>query len=247
MMPKPSRRRILRAAAALPASWQATHAAASPEFQLFWGDLHNHNAVGYARGSLERSYHIAREHLDFLAFTPHAQWHDMPAMEGNAPEKWVQGFKVLSERWGDVVRMAAANNQSGKFVSFLGYEWHSSAFGDYCLYYRDDRRPLAYFDHVRKLQQHAREAGAMVVPHHLAYKQGTRGANFHYFDPTVSPVMEIYSEHGLSESDRAPYDYIRHSTGGRWTRNTVREALRRGIRAGFIGSTDDHLGYPGAY
>ena len=24
-------------------------------FGLFWGDLHNHNAVGYAQGSLERS------------------------------------------------------------------------------------------------------------------------------------------------------------------------------------------------
>lgn len=40
---------------------------ASP--QLFWGDLHNHNAVGYAKGSLERSIDNAREHLDFFAFT----------------------------------------------------------------------------------------------------------------------------------------------------------------------------------
>ena len=38
-------------------------------YQLFWGDLHNHNAVGYAKGSLERSIDIAREHLDFFAFT----------------------------------------------------------------------------------------------------------------------------------------------------------------------------------
>ena len=29
----------------------------------YWGDLHNHNHVGYAQGSLERTYEIARERL----------------------------------------------------------------------------------------------------------------------------------------------------------------------------------------
>src|SRR5262249_5298840 len=245
-MHEPSRRAILKATV-LPPSWRIARAADRREVQLFWGDLHNHNAVGYARGSLERTYDIAREHLDFLAFTPHAQWHDMPAMEGNAQEKWAQGFKVLAAKWEDVARLAAASNRRGKFVSLLAYEWHSSEFGDYCVYYPADPHPLRYFDHVRKLQQYARDTRAMIIPHHLAYKQGWRGANLRYFDAAVSPVMEIYSEHGLSESDRAPHDYITHSNGGRWTRNTVRAALRGGIRAGFIGSTDDHLGYPRAH
>ena len=71
----------------------------SGDYQLFWGDLHNHNAVGYARGSLERTYDIAREHLDFLAFTPHSQWHDMPEMPNDAHMKWVNGFKVLQDNW----------------------------------------------------------------------------------------------------------------------------------------------------
>ena len=35
------------------------------KYGLFWGDLHNHNAVGYAKGSLERSYDIARDHLGY--------------------------------------------------------------------------------------------------------------------------------------------------------------------------------------
>ena len=38
-------------------------------YRLYWGDLHNHNAVGYAKGSLQRSIDLAREHLDFFAFT----------------------------------------------------------------------------------------------------------------------------------------------------------------------------------
>ena len=219
----------------------------SGEYSLYWGDLHNHNAVGYAQGSLERTYEVAHNHLDFLAFTPHAQWHDMPLMPGNAHMKWVNGFKVLAEQWPKVQKFAETNNRPGQFVSLLAYEWHSSAFGDYCLYYAGDGSPLKYFDHVRELQKYAGASGALIIPHHLAYKQGYRGANLDYLDPSLSPVVEIYSEHGLAESDRGPQDYLRHSNGPRWTQNTLSAILARGFRVGVIASTDDHLGYPGAY
>ena len=220
---------------------------AAGDYQLFWGDLHNHNAVGYARGSLDRTYDIAQSHLDFLAFTPHAQWHDMPTMPNDAHLKWVNGFKVLEENWSRVQKMAAESNKKDKFVSILAYEWHSSYFGDYCVYYAEDHQPLKYFDHVRKLQDYVRGSKALIIPHHLAYKQGWRGANWDFLDTRVSPVMEIFSEHGLSEHDRAGRPFIRHSNGGRWSRNTLHSALNRGFRPGVIASSDDHLGYPGAY
>lgn len=129
----------------------------------------------------------------------------------------------------------------------LAYEWHSSYFGDYCLYYPGDDLPLEYFDHVEGLQEYVRGTKAMIVPHHLGYKQGWRGANWDHVDTQVSPVMEIFSEHGLSEHDRAGRPFVRHSNGPRWTRNTMHRALASGIRAGIIASSDDHLGYPGAY
>lgn len=219
----------------------------SGEYQLFWGDLHNHNAVGYAQGSIERTYDIARSHLDFFAFTPHAQWHDMPQMPNNAHEKWVKGFATLREQWPKVQKLAAASNEPGKFVSFLGYEWHSSVFGDYCVYFPGDNMALEYFSHVRALQDYARKARAMIITHHLGYKQGWRGANWGYLDTSLTPVLEIYSEHGLSEHDRAGRDFIRHSNGGRWTRNTLHAALQKGFRVGLIASSDNHLGFPGAY
>ena len=67
-------------------------------YQLFWGDMHNHNAVGYAKGSLERSIDIAQEHLDFFAFTGHASWHDVPIMPGDRHMKWLNGFDVHTAR-----------------------------------------------------------------------------------------------------------------------------------------------------
>ncbi|MGC9347933.1 MAG: DUF3604 domain-containing protein, partial [Anaerolineae bacterium] len=214
---------------------------------LLWGDLHNHNAVGYARGSLERAIDIATEHLDFFSFTGHAQWHDMPRMPQDAHMKWVKGFEVMRAAWPDVQRQIQAANRRDDFTAFLGYEWHSSRFGDYCLYYPDDEGDLVYADHIAELKAHARSEQALLIPHHPAYKRGVRGIDWRYLDLDLSPVAEIYSEHGASERDRGPYPFIRHSNGGRWTGNTVQSGLAEGLRLGIVASTDDHLGYPGAY
>ncbi len=216
--------------------------------KLYWGDIHNHNEVGYAKGSLERAYDIAQSHLDFFAFTGHAQWHDMPVMPENKHQKWIDGFAVLRQNWPLVERLAKEYYEPGSFVPLIAYEWHSSHFGDYCIYYPSETdTPLRYFDHVKELQEYAKEKGALIIPHHPAYLTGWRGANFDYLDPEVSPVVEFFSEHGSAEHDRGPYRYLRHSMGGRVTSNTMRSLLSRGVRVGVTASSDDHRGYPGAY
>jgi hypothetical protein len=208
--------------------------------------LHNHNAVGYASGSLERSIEVAREHLDFFAFTGHASWHDLPKMPGDRHLKWVNGFKVHADHWPKTQRLLREAN-SPDFVSLLGYEWHSSRYGDYCLIFDEHEAELYLPDHVDKLLQFAHFHGALAIPHHVGYKQGWRGANFAHFRPEASPVVEIFSEHGCTETDRAPYPMLRHSNGGRSTANTITRQLARGMRFGFVASSDNHRGFPGAY
>ena len=110
-------------------------------YRLFWGDLHNHNAVGYAKGSLQRSIDIAQEHLDFFAFTGHASWHDLPKMPGDRHMKWVNGFKVHRDHWPKTRQMIRDAN-SDQFAALLGYEWHSSQFGDYCMIFAQDQPDL---------------------------------------------------------------------------------------------------------
>ena len=66
------------------------------KYQLFWGDLHNHNAVGYAKGSLERSIDLAQEHLDFFAFTGHASWHSMLHCNQDASTGWTRNSWLVS-------------------------------------------------------------------------------------------------------------------------------------------------------
>lgn len=216
------------------------------KYRLCWGDLHNHNEVGYAQGSLQRSIENAREHLDFFAFTGHASWHDMPKMPGDRHMKWVRGFEAHANHWPKTRQMIREAN-TDDFVAFLGYEWHSNRFGDYCMIFAEDQPELFLPDHVEKLLDFAEANRALAVPHHVAYAQGWRGANFDHFRPAASPIVEIFSEHGLSESDTARYPYIRHSMSGRSTANTIQRQLLRGLRFGFVASSDSHRGYPGAY
>ncbi|MCA9026121.1 MAG: DUF3604 domain-containing protein, partial [Planctomycetaceae bacterium] len=216
-------------------------------YQLFWGELHNHNAVGYAKGSLERSIDLAQGHLDFFAFTGHASWHDMPKMPGDRHMKWVDGFKVHADHWPKTRRMIQEANTED-FVALLGYEWHSSHFGDYCMIFPDDQPELYLPEHADKLLDFAQAKGAFAIPHHVAYKQGWRGANWkHFRGGAVTPVVEVFSEHGCSETDVAPIPYLRHSMSGRATANTIQPQLAKGLRFGFVASSDDHRGYPGAY
>jgi hypothetical protein len=71
--------------------------------------------------------------------------------------------------------------------------------------------------------------------------------NWDVFDPVCTPVVEILSEHGAAETDRGEYPYFNHSMGGRVTANTAQAGLARGLRFGFVASTDNHRGFPGAY
>ena len=132
-------------------------------FNLYWGDLHNHNAVGYATGTLERSIDVAREHLDFFAFTGHASWHDMPKMPGDRHMKWVNGFEVHANHWPKTRRMI---HEAGtdEFVALLGYEWHSSVFGDYCMIFPEDQPELFLPDHVEKLLDFAAAKDCLAIP-----------------------------------------------------------------------------------
>lgn len=215
--------------------------------EVLYGDIHNHNALGYGIGSLERAIDVARTHLDFFAFTGHAAWHDMVPMEGGREKHWLDGFKRLAEGWPKVQQLIEAANRDPDFTAFLGYEWHSSRYGDQCVILPDDHRPLFLPDTVAELRRYCMAERGLMIPHHLAYATGHRGVNWDVFAEDCTPVVEIFSEHGCSEHDRAPYDFFTHSMGGRDSANTVKAALARGMKFGFVASTDSHSGFPGAF
>ena len=244
-----TRRDLIKTAAAGAALPAAARPQAGPgaAYRNYFGDLHNHNEVGYAQGSLTRSFEVARAHLDFYAFTPHSYWPDVGKYDGKIENKWKNGFHVAKARWPDVVELARQFDAPGEFVTILGYERHGAAEGDYHILFPDLKGDYELVEDLGELQAFAKRRGCIMVPHHPANRLGHRGIASALIDPEVSPVLEIHSEWGCAEHDRAPHPYKRHTEGGRWTKHTLHSYLDQGHRLGVIASTDDHLGYPGGY
>jgi len=204
--------------------------------QLYWGDIHNHNEMGIARGSMARSLDIARRHLDFWAITPHGHqqgMHLMPSM-WESSSGWkarrTSGDQRVREGWPEALEMVREAYDPGRFVTLLGYEWHSREWGDHVLYYPGAEGQPVYFDEMVDLQAYARDNGCLLIPHHLAYlARGASGHDWSTHDSLLTPVVELYSEHGACERDRGPYPMVRHSWPGRGTANSPQAALEKGV------------------
>jgi len=217
--------------------------------QLYWGDIHNHCGISYGQGSLENALAAARQHLDFCSVTGHASWHDMPQRTKDfefVVDYHTEGFTKLVGNW-DMVRQGLESaNVPHEFVTFHGYEVHSSEFGDHHVLSPSSDLPLLDATSPSDLVAKLAPRPVIVVPHHIAYLPGHRGIKWQAFSPAISPVVDVYSKHGCGMSDQGPYPYLT-VLGPRDSRNTVRAGMRLGHRFGFVASTDHHGGYPGSY
>lgn len=214
---------------------------------LYWGDLHNHCGISYGFGSLENALHIAEKHLDFCCITGHAMW---PDIYKRTPETAFvvdfhrQGFQKLYDHW-DTVRETVNRYNGENLVTFQSYEMHSSKWGDHHFVSPDPEFPLIYHDSPAEIIENC-GCRAIAVPHHIGYTPGYRGIDWDGFDPSISPVVEVYSKHGCSMRADGPFPYY-HDMGPLDPHNTVAEGLKRGLRFSFVGSTDHHAGFPGSY
>ncbi len=219
--------------------------------KTYWGDIHNHCAVSYGHGTPQRVLNNARQHLDFVSITGHAFWPDMPTdirRHNKTILYHLGGFAKLQQYWSDLLKEMEAADQPGEFVTLPSYEWHSREFGDYNAYFNAHQVPLIDGPDLATLAARLAEQPApfMLMPHHCGYSKGHRGLNWDAFIPEVTPLIEIYSNHGCGEADDAAYDY-HHSMGPRVGGSMVRRGLLAGHRFGFSAGTDSHDGYPGHY
>lgn len=222
------------------------------DLQVYYGDLHNHCDLSYGHGSLTDALHNARLQLDFASVTVHAAWHDIPTDDpalGYLIDYHREGFASAQAQWADYLAAIEERNAAGRFVTFPSFEWHSREFGDYCVYYPNTQQaPLFDAPDLPTLREHLRalDAPALLIPHHIGYKQGSRGINWLAFEPELSPVAEIFSFHGSSESSEGPYPYL-HSMGPRHEHSSAQYGWAAEHIFGVIGSTDHHNAVPGSY
>lgn len=201
--------------------------------RVLWGDLQVHSGLSDGTGLPADLLHYAREvaALDVVALTDHDHW----------------GMRFLDQTpsaWREIGEAVRRRHQPGRFVALLGFEWTSWIHGHRHVLYFDDRGEVLSsldprWDEPRELWAALRGRRALTLAHHSA--GGPIATDWSIPpDPALEPLTEIVSVHGSSEAADAPLPIHRPVPG-----NFVRDALGRGYRLGFVGSSDGHDGHPG--
>ena len=215
---------------------------------IFFGDVHCHCGITYGYGSLENALESARKRLDFCSITPHAMWPDIPEIDQfnrYLVTYHKEAFDRIGRNWESVRKTVEEANDDGRFVTLHSYEMHSSFYGDHHFVSPDPSLELIYGKSPAEVAARSR-CDLIAIPHHIAYPSGYRGINWDEFRSDISPVVEVYSKHGLGLNDAGYREYY-HTMGPRDGRNTAYVGLRRGKKFSFGASTDHHAGFPGSY
>ena len=121
--------------------------------------------------------------------------------------------------------------------------------GDHVALFRDFDVPLVECTSVPDLKGAA--SGVRLLRHAAPHGLPDRiprlqlGGFFSDNDPQL-PFVEMFSRHGLAESDTGDYDYL-HDMGPRIWEGSIQYGLEQGHKFGLMCSTDQHAGYPGSY
>jgi hypothetical protein len=199
-------------------------------YNIYWGDIHGHTQLSDGLGKnadyfLEYGKNAAD--LDVCATTEHGAW---------------EAAQVSARKF----------NLPGRFVTFWAYEWNSSypARTDRNIYYYHDDEPVPeewpdnineFFAYQEKVFGENKDRRIIVGPHHFTYKSNAP-AWYDSWDPRFERFIEIYSEHGMSEYHGNP----RMLNNGDCEKTFfAAEGLKRGIKCGFIASSDTHDSHPG--
>jgi hypothetical protein len=199
-------------------------ALAGGEAKTFWGDLHGQTRATVGTGTIE----------EYFAFGRDIALLDVMCHQAN-------DFQVTEEEWQRLRKEIDRFHENGRCVIFVGYEWSgmTPGGGDRNVMYRGDLASLHRSSHaevddmsdaaadrfpVTELfgQFHGRD-DVVLIPH-----IGGRYADIVGFhDPSLEPVIEVYSDWGRFE----------------WL---IDDALRQGYKVGFVANSDGHKGRPGA-
>ncbi len=193
--------------------------------RAFYGDLHVHSndTVGTNDNAYNFTYGRRIGALDFLGYT-------------------ANDFQITDARWEAVVKLAREVTEEGQFLCFPGVEWCGTpgVGGDHNVVFLGDDTTLA-----RCLEWHEDTKGGRPQPQHWpismlyeAYEKhpedylliphvGGRRAILDWHHPQLERLIEVHSAWG-------PNDWF------------FEDAMRRGLRLGATGASDEHRGRPGS-
>jgi|GEM_PF-885398 len=218
--------------------------------RVFFGSLHNHAILCDGLNTPEGTATYARDisNLDFFSLTGHVSWRDWEY------EPVLLRSDLGSNAWEKTAGVMRDFNDPGSFVTLLGFEWTTTAYGDKNVYFLDDSVSYREFPVDQKgFYLELENERATVITHTMGAVEGMRGPRWDLTDTHYERVMEIASYHGIFEygGNEYPIAPSAKSELG-WlpasvvSRNYAEGVLNRGMRLGFVAGSDDHSGKPGA-
>jgi len=187
------------------------------ELRPYCGDLHGQHVVGSSDAERYAQYAHGFGGIDFMSWA-------------------INDFHLTDAVWRHAQQVTREFNAPGRFIVFPGYEWSATTGrgGDHNVVHLNEDETLyrsGYVEHdlrgydpatdrhsMADLVPSLNPARTLLMPH-----IGGRRANLDAFDPRFMHFIEMYSDHGQFE----------------WF---LREALTRGLKVGFVASSDDAFG-----
>lgn len=209
-----------------------------PELIPLAGEMHGHSDLSDGKVDIDTYFSNIRDvaRLDFAVLTDH----DHGGV--GKPELWVGS----PSKWDITKKKAVEHRVKGRFSTLLGYERDSYPFyNNLVLYFRDDDAEMVRGERDGELTEDelrallARE-DVIACPHDTYLL--TSNADFMAL-PTdlITPYIEVISRGDAAEYMGNPAGYERVCCeGGFW-----QDALKRGVKMGVIGGSDDHFGKNG--
>ncbi len=211
--------------------------------KLFFGDLHEHTDVSICNRNGDQSIDESYQHMrdiaryDFACATDH-------------------GYNLNPYLWCYTAKLARANDDPNRFLTFLGEEW-TSTFEQY-----SEEHPYGFYGHrnlifadpyfprwwnARNYQTPAQvwedlrkmNANFVHIPHQLA-DTGNVPTDWSFTDEEAQPVAEIFQIRGSYEYQGTPREAMRTTPKPGYF---LQDAWARGIVIGVIASPDHGGGY----
>ena len=212
------------------------------KYKVYWGDLHTHFQ------NIEIGDYLlneAKKNIDFCVVLCYPFfWIDKYGLSIETVRQREEFLRI----WERLKELSKSHYEKGKFTTFLGYEWHGNRtyYGDHNVIYFSEDNPLDDSWDLPTLYKNMSKRKAFVIPHHTAYLKNNRSKDWRFFDERMSPVTEIFSSHGCSESIDTPYPLMNADMGPGVSGGTLIDGLNKRYRIGVIGSNDGE-GLPGRW
>jgi mycothiol synthase len=201
---------------------------------LFFGDLNAPAFVPASVGWTAEGRRWAREarRLDFAAVLPQAH-------------AWLD-----HERWALHKQAVEVNLDEGRLVTFLGFGWQHSHYGDKAVYFLGGDQPYLPVDDSRyaypaRLYEALRASEALVISQNPGRRSGPRlgGTDWTAVEADVERLVELWSGNGSGEG----WEPSDGRLPGPPREAGVMGALRAGLRLGFTGGSAPQGGQAGDF